>query len=293
MSELLLGLDLGIQQREYASIINRSASMLIRILNDILDISKIQSGCLDIDKVPFPLAIILEDAINMFSHIAKRKSLDFRVDLSGIDKDLVLEGDPQRLQQILLNLLSNSVKFTSKGFVRLSAAVLKEVADTVEVKFVVEDSGVGISDAVRTKLFQPFSQGDASTARRYGGTGLGLSISKHLLDLMHGSITLDSRVGSGTIIAFRVPFQKPQVLPGNLLTPPPLDSTYAASVEVGFEAPISQGDFQANSPSLPIYNEASTSGNTGGSVETSLEPAVAGLPLVNRAEILVLVVEDK
>ncbi|KAK7178098.1 histidine kinase hhk6p [Paraphaeosphaeria sporulosa] len=292
ISELLLGLDLGIQQREFAEMINRSASALIRILNDILDISKIQSGRFDLDNTSFPLATLVEGATNIFSHIAKRKSLDFKVDLSGVHKGLAVVGDPQRLHQILLNLLSNSIKFTAKGFVRLSAAVQKESTDTIEIKFIVEDSGVGIPEDAQVKLFRPFTQGDASTARQYGGTGLGLSISKHLLDLMHGSVTLDSQVGSGTIITFCVHFQKPQALAGKSLTAPLPDTTYAASVDIGLEALIPDGDFPTSSPSLPLWHDASKSGNMSHSLEVRAKPGAIDLSSIDRAGVLVLVVED-
>lgn len=124
-------------------------------------------------------------------------------------------ADSDVVRQIITNLLTNSIKFTSEGQVKFSVFKEKETADTFEVKFVVEDTGIGIEEEVRKRLFKPFSQADSSTARRFGGTGLGLTISKNLVDLMHGQITLKSSLGSGTIATFWIPFNKPQYHDGS------------------------------------------------------------------------------
>jgi anti-sigma regulatory factor (Ser/Thr protein kinase) len=122
---------------------------------------------------------------------------------------MVVIGDPGRVRQIITNLLTNSIKFTNQGYVRFSVTTETETHDSINIRFVVEDTGIGIQEDVRKRLFQPFSQGDASTARRFGGTGLGLTICKNLLDLMHGRIELESTVGCGTKAVFWIPFNKP------------------------------------------------------------------------------------
>lgn len=135
----------------------------------------------------------------------------FKADIAvGVDKDLIVMGDPGRVRQIITNLLTNSIKFTSEGYVKFSVLKQRETADVFEVKFVIEDTGIGIEEEVRQRLFKPFSQADSSTARRFGGTGLGLTISKNLVDLMHGQIRLESSLGAGTTAIFTIPFNKPQ-----------------------------------------------------------------------------------
>ncbi|KAH9988371.1 hypothetical protein F4779DRAFT_611047 [Xylariaceae sp. FL0662B] len=211
MAELLLDLPLGDEQREYAENVSRSANALLTVINDILDFSKVESGRLDIEEVQFSLSVVVQDVSKMLSFAAERKNLDFRSDISlDIENDLVVLGDPGRVRQIITNLLTNSIKFTMNGYVKFSVWKEKETNDTIEIKFVIEDTGIGIEDEVRKRLFQPFSQGDPSTARKFGGTGLGLTICKNLLDLMRGRITLQSSVGNGTTATFWIPFNKSQ-----------------------------------------------------------------------------------
>lgn len=210
MAELLGCMELDNEQREYVDNIQSSATSLLTVINDILDFSKVESGRLDIEEVQFSLSLIVSEVGRMLQFAVERKNLDFQFDIGGdIENDMVVIGDPGRVRQIITNLLTNSIKFTTQGHVRFSVVKEKETADSVEVKFVVADTGIGIQEDVRRKLFQPFSQGDASTARRFGGTGLGLTISKNLLELMHGRITLESTVGKGTTATFWIPFSKP------------------------------------------------------------------------------------
>ncbi|KAI5865735.1 hypothetical protein GGS23DRAFT_352824 [Durotheca rogersii] len=211
MAELLLDSPLDDEQREYAENLSRSANALLTVINDILDFSKVESGRLDIEEVQFSLSVVVQDVTKMLSFAAGRKSLDFRSDISAdIENDLVVLGDPGRVRQIITNLLTNSIKFTNIGYVKFSVWKEKETNDIIEIRFVIEDTGIGIEEDVLKRLFQPFSQGDASTARKFGGTGLGLTISKNLLDLMRGRISLESTVGSGTTATFWIPFNKPQ-----------------------------------------------------------------------------------
>ncbi|KAI1497667.1 hypothetical protein F5X99DRAFT_421220 [Biscogniauxia marginata] len=210
MAELLLDLPLGEEQREYAENVSRSANALLTVINDILDFSKVESGRLDIEEVQFSLSVVVQDVAKMLSFAAERKNLAFRPDIApDIENSLVVLGDPGRVRQIITNLLTNSIKFTGNGYVKFSVGKERETNDTIEIKFVIEDTGIGIDEEVRKRLFQPFSQGDPSTARKFGGTGLGLTISKNLLDLMNGRITLQSSVGHGTTATFWIPFSKP------------------------------------------------------------------------------------
>ncbi|EXJ77867.1 hypothetical protein A1O3_09026 [Capronia epimyces CBS 606.96] len=209
MSDLLMDTALNEEQSEFAQNIQSSANSLLTVINDILDFSKIESGRLDIEEVQFSLNIVLQDVVKMLSFAAKRKDLDFGSDIRlGTSQDLVLLGDPGRIRQILTNLLTNSIKFTSDGYVRLSACIINEADDTTTVEFCIEDSGIGIEEEVKKRLFRPFSQADSSTARRFGGTGLGLTICKNLVDLMHGTIRLESKLDTGTQATFSIPFKK-------------------------------------------------------------------------------------
>ena len=179
MAELLLDTILDVEQKECAENIQRSANGLLTVINDILDLSKVESGRLDIEEVQFSLSVVISDVSKMLSFAAERKNLTFESDVRiGKDHDLIVMGDPGRVRQILTNLLTNSIKFTSEGYVKLAAVVQKETSEAIEVLFTVEDTGIGIEEEVRKRLFKPFSQADSSTARRFGGTGLGLTICK-------------------------------------------------------------------------------------------------------------------
>jgi len=220
MSEVLMDTKLDGEQTEFIQNIQRSANSLLTVVNDILDFSKIESGRLDIEEVQFSLGVVLKDVAKMLSYAAQRKNLSFGSDMQlGDNDDLVLLGDPGRIRQILTNLLTNSIKFTSEGHVRLTAKITSDTADTTTVEFGVEDTGIGIEEDVKKRLFKPFSQADSSTARRFGGTGLGLTISKNLVDLMKGTISLQSRLGSGTSATFSIPFRKPEFASGTSTTP--------------------------------------------------------------------------
>ena len=211
MAELLVDTTLDSEQREFGENIQRSANGLLTVINDILDLSKVESGRLDIEEVQFSLSVVVRDVCKMMSFAAERKNLTFDSDIQiGVHDDIIVLGDPGRCRQILTNLLTNSIKFTSQGSVKLSVAAKKETTETVEILFSIEDTGIGIEEDVRKRLFKPFSQADSSTARRFGGTGLGLTICKNLVDLMHGQITLDSVLGTGTKATFSIPFNKPQ-----------------------------------------------------------------------------------
>ena len=194
MAELLLDTVLDKEQRNFTEGIQRSANALLTVINDVLDLSKVESGKLDIEEIPFSLSVIVQDVCRMLSFAAERKDIQFKSDVQGhIEQDLIVIGDPGRLRQILTNLLTNSIKFTSEGYVKLTVASQRETHDSIDIVFIVEDTGVGIEKDVQKRLFKPFSQADPSTARRFGGTGLGLTISKNVQNIFFPVISASSR----------------------------------------------------------------------------------------------------
>jgi len=181
MAELLLDTHLNDEQREWVGSIQRSANGLLTVINDVLDLSKVESGRLDIEEVPFSLIVVVRDVCDMLSYAAEKKNIEFQAEIHPcIEQHGVIMGDPGRIRQILTNLLTNSIKFTSKGFVRLAIAVVENTSEQIKLSFTVEDNGIGIDEQVQKRLFEPFSQADPSTARKFGGTGLGLAICKNV-----------------------------------------------------------------------------------------------------------------
>ncbi|MBC8166191.1 MAG: PAS domain S-box protein, partial [Bryobacteraceae bacterium] len=197
MTGLLADTPLSEIQKEFVGIIRSSGEALLAVINDILDYSKIEAGRLEIECKSFDIRDMLEETIEIVAGSAGRKGLEMQLLL---DPDLPpsLKGDSGRLRQILLNLLGNAVKFTEQGEVFCRAAVEKRTGNGVDVVFEVVDSGIGIRPEVLPTLFESFTQADSSTTRRYGGTGLGLAISKRLIQLMHGSIGVESSPGAGS-----------------------------------------------------------------------------------------------
>jgi PAS domain S-box-containing protein len=183
--------------------IQRNGDYLLTLLNDILDLSKIESGRLELERVSFsPIAIAL-DVARLMRVRAEAKGVPFQVEFLT-ELPTRIEGDPTRLRQVLINLVGNGIKFTEVGSVRLRAW-LQDSASGGRIAFEVSDTGIGISGAERAQLFRPFRQADSSTTRRYGGTGLGLTISKHLCELMDGSIDFESEPGRGTTVRVSFP----------------------------------------------------------------------------------------
>ncbi|MDQ2735118.1 MAG: GAF domain-containing protein, partial [Pseudomonadota bacterium] len=203
MSGLLLDTPLSEEQRDYAGTIRDSGDALLTIINDILDFSKIEAGRMDIEAQPFDLRDCVESALDLIGARAAEKHLDTAYLFEG-DVPAALNGDVTRLRQVLLNLLSNAVKFTERGEVVLSVSA-GEAGGRAELTFAVRDTGIGLSDEGRQRLFQSFSQADSSTTRRYGGTGLGLAISKKLAELMGGSMWVESDgPGLGSTFLFTI-----------------------------------------------------------------------------------------
>lgn len=212
MAELLLHTELDNDQREFATIIRDSAQALLSIINDILDLSKIEAGKLELDLADFELAPVVEGVAGLVSDEARIKELSL---MTFVDPTLpeMLQGDAVRLRQILLNLISNAVKFTHSGEIVLRAVPCNFISQNAEAEstailFEVTDTGIGIADDKIGKLFQAFTQADGSTTRKYGGTGLGLSISKRLVEMMGGEIGVRSTEGKGSTFWAKIPFAR-------------------------------------------------------------------------------------
>ena len=212
MTELLLGTDLDEEQREYAGIIKSSGDSLLTIINDILDLSKIEAGKLDLKTDVFNPRETVDQVAAMLSLRASEKKLAFSCRCEPAMPARLL-GDAGRLRQILINLVGNAVKFTESGEVALTAKPVSAEGRRVVLRFEVRDTGIGIPADKVAKLFAPFTQVDDSSTRRFGGTGLGLSISRRLVELMGGQIGLDSVEGKGSMFWFTIPFDVPGVAP--------------------------------------------------------------------------------
>jgi two-component system, sensor histidine kinase and response regulator len=207
MIDFLLDTPLNSEQKEFANIISDSANNLLAIINDILDLSKMEAGKTELEVIDFSPISLIEGSAELLSSMAKEKRLSL---LTFVDPELptLLKGDPVRLRQIMLNLASNAVKFTEAGLVLIRMIKESETDTAVNVRFDVSDTGIGLSDEARRRLFQPFVQADGTIARRYGGTGLGLAISKRLVELMKGDVGLESEEGEGSTFWFKVALKK-------------------------------------------------------------------------------------
>jgi PAS domain S-box-containing protein len=214
MTELTLGTRLTPEQREYLAAVKNSAEALLRLLNDVLDLSKIEAGKLHIETVPFSLPELIQEVLKLWEPGARQKGLHTSSQVSSELSPIVV-GDPVRLRQILFNLIDNAIKFTEQGQVTVTAALDSRTGDEVRVHFAVRDTGIGIPEDKRASIFEAFSQADSSTSRRYGGTGLGLTISAQLVALLNGRLWVESEVGAGSAFHFCLPL----MIPGR----PPVD----------------------------------------------------------------------
>jgi signal transduction histidine kinase/CheY-like chemotaxis protein len=218
MQELLRGTELDAEQREFLDAAQSSAQSLLSILNAILDLSKIESGRMELDRVAFDPRAVVEETRRTMMASAMRKGLTLGCTVAA-DVPRALAGDPVRLRQVLLNLVGNAIKFTSSG--GIDVTVSRESGDGIELRFSVADTGIGVPEEKRHAIFEPFRQADNSVTRRYGGTGLGLAISARLVQMMGGRIWLESETGGGSTFSFMARFEPAPAREAAVLNPEP------------------------------------------------------------------------
>ncbi len=204
-STLALQTPLSQQQRDYLGKIKSSSDTLLLLINDILDLTKVESGKLSLEEIDFDLAEQIDSLAGMFADLAERKQVEVIINKSVAVPDF-LRGDPLRLGQVLVNLVNNAIKFTERGEVEV--AITLASVDPMRVRFSVRDTGIGIAEEKQVQLFQPFTQLEAGNTRKYGGSGLGLNISQRLVELMGGKITVQSKPGAGSLFQFEIPMHK-------------------------------------------------------------------------------------
>ncbi|MFZ5996878.1 MAG: response regulator [Nitrospirota bacterium] len=207
MTHLLMNTELSDIQQNFAMTIRTSGEVLLEIINDILDFSKIEAGKLKLEHIDFDLHVIMENIADIFTELVSKKNLDLLYYIPP-DVPTALCGDPVRLQQIITNLVSNAIKFTERGEVTVVVSRAEETERSVLLRCEIADTGIGIAPEKCSKLFQPFTQADGSTTRKYGGTGLGLTISKQLVEMFGGKIGMESEPGKGTTVWFTVRLEK-------------------------------------------------------------------------------------
>ncbi len=206
ITRLLVDKNPSAEQLKYLNVIQQSADSLLVIINDILDLSKIEANKIIIEAIDFSIRNLLNGTREMMQLKAREKFLAFDINIDEAIPDKLI-GDPTRLNQILINLIGNAVKFTEKGGIKVNVSLYKENGHKIAVRFDIVDTGIGISKQYINTIFESFTQAGSDTARKYGGTGLGLTISKQLVDLMQGRIQVDSEVGSGTTFSVLIPFE--------------------------------------------------------------------------------------
>jgi len=203
IGSICLLVDSGIndEQRDHLETIRVCGETLLQLVNDIMDVAKVEAGMLVLEQTPFDLELLLREAVAVIAPLARARNLDLRRQVNR-EVPRWLVGDPQRLRQVLLNLLSNAVKFTQSGSVAIGVALAGQRDHSVDLRFTVTDTGIGIPPDMRDVIFDPFTQADSSTTRRYGGTGLGLTICRKLVSLMNGLLELESEPGRGSTFRF-------------------------------------------------------------------------------------------
>lgn len=205
-SEQLSQSKLSSEQKEQVDIVRKSADHLLHIVNDVLDLTKLRSGRLKLESIPFGVTDITNEVIKLMEPAARDKDINLESEVIGDVPEVVI-GDPFRLRQALLNLVGNAVKFTHEGSVTMTVAVERKTQKRSYVQFTVADTGVGIEEGHLNKIFEEFEQGETNTTRNYGGTGLGLAITRKLVEAHRGEINIDSQIGKGTTVSFSIPYK--------------------------------------------------------------------------------------
>ena len=206
-TKVLLKTDLSAKQKEYLTAIKMSGDALIVLINDILDLAKVDAGKMTFEQIPFKMALSISAMLHLFETKIQEKNLELVKEYDNKIPE-VLVGDPVRLHQIILNLVSNAVKFTTKGKITVSVRLLNEDEEKVTIEFSVTDTGIGIAEDKIEKIFENFQQASSGTSRLYGGTGLGLAIVKQLVEAQGGSISVKSKIDEGSTFSFILSFQK-------------------------------------------------------------------------------------
>lgn len=207
MTDLLAKTPLDQEQKQYLETVQVSGNSLLSIIDDILDLSKIEAGRMELEIQPFAPRNLLDGIVKLLEPRVKEKGLSLQTEVSE-EVDAVLLGDVQRVRQVLFNLVGNAIKFTQEGTISIRMAQVDSDQDQTRIRFEVQDTGMGIPRHIQRKLFKPFSQGDTSISRRFGGTGLGLAISHQLVELMGGTIAVESSEGKGATFSFEIPMQR-------------------------------------------------------------------------------------
>jgi PAS domain S-box-containing protein len=264
MAELLLDTPMNRDQREYTTIIQDSAQVLLTLINDILDFSKIEAGKLQLETLELNPAEVVDNVIEMFIPKAREKKLQLMAYVAPEIPRIVL-GDSVRLQQVLINLIGNAIKFTSRGEVVVRVDLESETDTRVKLNFQVHDTGIGLSLVARRRLFQPFTQADGSTTRKYGGTGLGLAISKRMVELMGGEIGVESVENEGSTFWFTMPLEKITMIAQPFMGRSPLEGRRALVIDSN----RSHGEILVNY--LQAWKLQSEHIQNGGEVEKVLE----------------------
>ncbi len=290
MTDLLLGTALKTEQQEYAETIKRSATSLLALINDILDLSRIEAGRLETRQVAFSLKMLLEETVSPFALQARAKGLEFRLEIAP-NVPATVVSDRERLAQVLNNLLGNAIKFTDRGRIGLTAVLAGESDDTIQVQFMVHDTGIGIAEEDHVRIFERFTQADTSNTRKYGGTGLGLAISKELVELLGGEIGVESELDRGSRFWFTVELGKPGQV-AESPAPKPAASVKAAPqaarphIKVTIPSPAPHGQAAASPP------KASTAGRTAGPKRDGLANLTAAVLGHSQQKQRVLLAED-
>jgi PAS domain S-box-containing protein len=263
LSGLMLNTSLTSEQEDYAETIRDSADSLLTIINNILDFSKIEAGKMGLQEKDFDLRRLVQETANLFAPEAVRKNLTLKTECAA-DVAGSFRGDPDRLRQVMVNLMGNAVKFTEKGGIMIRASSEEETGGRTLVKVEVQDTGIGVSEEDQPRLFKPFIQADGSSTRKFGGTGLGLAISKEIIELMNGSIGVRSVPGEGSVFWFKVWLAKTAAPVTTAASPEPArfsSRTYSPRVLVAEDNAVNRKVILAQLQSLGLRPHAVTNGH--------------------------------